>query len=210
MPCSESKTRSVKHTESSRKASYLAANNTKSGKEVALLPLPPLRTGRESFPSSGSSRCEALREQSRSAQEFLRSLDDMYLQSVDRTHTFEPVELVRVCCPAGGCTHGLRHVHLLFPPAQVLPIFSSRTTRWKSARLHGGVMLQPLSAPLQNGLRFFQHPLPAIPSAFLADAPAPQPGRNVGFTMLSSSDTNELAPAFHAGSLECPCVPCLQ
>jgi hypothetical protein len=71
-------------------------------------------------------------------------------------------------------------------------------------------MLQPLSAPLQNGLRFFQHPLPAMPSAFLADAPAPQPGRNVGFTMLSSSDPNELAPAFHAGSLECPCVPCLQ
>ena len=27
-----------------------------SGKEVALLPLPPLRTGRDSFPSSGSSR----------------------------------------------------------------------------------------------------------------------------------------------------------
>ena len=26
-----------------------------SGKEAALLPLPPLRTGRESFPSSGSS-----------------------------------------------------------------------------------------------------------------------------------------------------------
>jgi len=30
-----------------------------SGKEVALLPLPPLRTGRESFPSSGSSRSKA-------------------------------------------------------------------------------------------------------------------------------------------------------
>jgi hypothetical protein len=28
--------------------------------------------------------------------------------------------------------------------------------------------------------------------------------------MLGSNDTNELAPAFHAGSLECPCVPCLQ
>src|SRR5208282_2186234 len=30
-----------------------------SGKEAALLPLPPLRTGRESFPSSGSSRSKA-------------------------------------------------------------------------------------------------------------------------------------------------------
>jgi hypothetical protein len=29
------------------------------GKRAALLPLPPLRTGRESFPSSGSSRYKA-------------------------------------------------------------------------------------------------------------------------------------------------------
>lgn len=93
---------------------------------------------------------------------------------------------------------------------KVLRVFSSRTTRWKSARLHGGVLLQPLSAPLQNGLRFFQHPLPAIPSAFLADAPAPEPGRDVRFTMLVSNDTNELVPAYHTGSLECPCVPSLR
>ena len=104
----------------------------------------------------------------------------------------------------------LLRVHLLFPPAKVLRVFSSRTTRWKSARLHGGVMLQPLSAPLQSGLRFFQHPLPAIPSAFLADAPASTRRRDVGFTMLGSNDTNELAPAFHTGSLECPCAPCVQ
>ncbi len=36
-----------------------------SGKGAALLPLPPLRTGRESFPSSGSSRYKAPRERSR-------------------------------------------------------------------------------------------------------------------------------------------------
>ena len=71
-------------------------------------------------------------------------------------------------------------------------------------------MLQSLSAPLQNGLRFLQHPMPAIPSAFLADAPAFTRRRNVGFMMLSSSDTNELAPAVHTGSLECPCVPNVQ
>jgi hypothetical protein len=39
-------------------------------KGAALPPLPPLRTGRESFPSSGSSRNKALREQSRPAREF--------------------------------------------------------------------------------------------------------------------------------------------
>jgi hypothetical protein len=90
---------------------------------------------------------------------------------------------------------------------KVLRVLSSRTTNWKSARLHGGMMLQSLSVPLQNGFRFFQSPLPAIPSAFLTDAPAPQPGRNVGFTMLGFSDMNESVPAFHTGSLECPCVP---
>jgi hypothetical protein len=47
---------------------------------------------------------------------FPRDLDDMDLQPADRTHTLEPVELVRACCPAGGRTHGLRHVHLPFPP----------------------------------------------------------------------------------------------
>jgi hypothetical protein len=36
-----------------------------SGKGTALPPLPPLRTGRETFASSGSSRCEAPRERSR-------------------------------------------------------------------------------------------------------------------------------------------------
>ena len=101
-------------------------------------------------------------------------------------------------------------VHLPFPPVLVLRVLSSRTTRWKSARLHGGTMLQSLSAPLQSGLRFFQHPMPAIPSAFLAGAPAFTRRRNVGFMMLSSSDTNELAPAVHTGSLECPCVPSVQ
>jgi hypothetical protein len=40
--------------------------NRWSGKEVALLPPPPLRTGRESFPSSGSSQSKAPPERSRS------------------------------------------------------------------------------------------------------------------------------------------------
>jgi hypothetical protein len=77
---------------------------------------------------------------------------------------------------------------------KVLRVLSSRTTRWKSARLHGRTMLQSLSAPLQSGLRFFQHPLPAIPSAFLADAPASTRRRDVGFAMFDCDDTNDLAP----------------
>ena len=41
-----------------------------SGKRAALLPLPPLRTGLESFPSSGSSRCKAPRGRSRYSRRF--------------------------------------------------------------------------------------------------------------------------------------------
>jgi hypothetical protein len=57
--------------------------------------------------------------------------------------------------------------------------------------------MQPLSAPLQGGLRFFQYPLPATPTAFLADAPAPalRSGRGVGFIQLGINDTGELVPA---------------
>lgn len=77
---------------------------------------------------------------------------------------------------------------------KVLRVLSSRTTRWKSARLHGRTMLQSLSAPLQSGLRFFQHPLPAIPSACLADAPASTRRRDVGFAMFDCDDMDDLAP----------------
>jgi hypothetical protein len=76
---------------------------------------------------------------------------------------------------------------------KVLPVLSSRMTGWKSARLHGGVMVQLLSVPLQNGLGFFQHPLPGIPAAHLAMTPA-STRRDDGFTMFRLGDTNELAP----------------
>jgi hypothetical protein len=57
-------------------------------------------------------------------------------------------------------------------------------------------MFQLLSAPLQSGLRFFQHPLPATPSAFLADAPASTGRRDVGFTMFGCDDMDVLAPTY--------------
>jgi len=140
---------------------------------------------------------------------FPRDLDDMHLQPADWTRTFESVELVRVCCPAEGRTHGLRHVHLLFPSAQVLRVFPSRTTHWKSARLHGGTMLPSLSIPLRNGLRFFQHPLPAIPTTLLAESSASM-RRNVGFTMFRSNSDDDLAPAYYTGSRSDPCARTLK
>jgi hypothetical protein len=121
-----------------------------------------------------------------------------------------PVNLFPCCGVVGGCTHGFIRVHLPFPPAKILPVLSSRTTDWKSARLHGGVMLQLLSAPLQSGLGFFQFPLPATPSAFLADAPAFTGRRNVRFVKCDCNDMNELTPAYHTGSDEYPCAPCVR
>ena len=44
---------------------FLNVFNLGSGKEAALLPLPPLRTERESFPSFGSSHYEAPLSRSR-------------------------------------------------------------------------------------------------------------------------------------------------
>ena len=146
--------------------------NTGSGKEMTLPSPPPLRTGRESFPSSGSSQCKALRKQNRSRWNFPRDLDDTHLQPSNLSVALGSAKL----CPSdrrvGRCTRGLLCVHLRYPPSKVLPVLSSRLTNWKSARLHGEVMLQPLSAPLQDGLGFLQYPLPRTPTALLTESPA--------------------------------------
>ena len=63
-------------------------------------------------------------------------------------------------------------------------------------------MLQLLSVPLSNGVCFFQHPLPAKPSAFLADAPASTRRRPVGFMMFDWDDMDELAPAYTPAALD--------
>ena len=86
---------------------------------------------------------------------------------------------------------------MLFPPLKVLPVLSLPMTRWKSARLRGRALL--LSARLPNGVRFLQHPMPAIPTALLAERPALF-RRDVRLTMFESNDTDELVPAFSTGS----------
>ncbi len=59
--------------------------------------------------------------------------------------------------------------------------------------LSRGVMSQPLSGPLQAGLRFLPHPLPAAPSARLA---AGLPSReNDGLTTLHRRNPRGLGPA---------------
>jgi hypothetical protein len=51
-------------------SAYTNEMQGRSGKGTASPPLPPLRTGHESFPSSGSSRCKAPRERSRFSRRF--------------------------------------------------------------------------------------------------------------------------------------------
>ena len=94
---------------------------------------------------------------------FPRDLDDMHLQPADRTRTCEPVMLVRLCCPCRRthtwlaprsfaislCT-GSASFPVTNDPLEVSP-FARRT------------VLQSLSAPLRNGPRFFQYPLPNHP-----------------------------------------------
>jgi len=72
-------------------------------------------------------------------------------------------------------------------------------TSWKSACFRSGVMLQPLSVRLPSGLRFFQPPLPATSTAYLAVMPAGI-RQDDGLTLFRLHDTNELAPAFYTGS----------
>jgi len=50
---------------------------------------------------------------------------------------------------------------LSFTTVQPLYRGSSWETRWKSAPFQGEAKFEPLSNPLQTGLRFFQHPVPA-------------------------------------------------
>ncbi|TKB71261.1 MAG: hypothetical protein E8D46_18005 [Nitrospira sp.] len=52
-----------------------------------------------------------------------------------------------------------------------------------------------LSAPLQSGLGFLQHPLPAAPSASLTGTPAPSRERDIGFTVFRVDDTSGVVPA---------------
>ncbi len=134
----------------------------------------------------------------------LSALDDTRLQPVDEPLTLLPVDLAKVEWLTGRCTRGIFHAHLRFLPAQVRPALSSSTTRWKSAHFRGGEYL--LSVRLQDGIRFFQHPLPAASTAILTDTPA-RHGQGIGFIMFWSSDTMGLVSVYYAGGLECPCVP---
>ena len=64
-----------------------------------------------------------------------------------------------------------------------------------------------LSAPLQNGIRFLQPPLPAASTVLLAETPAPR-GRDIGLTLFRLNDTNDVVPACTPAASVSVCSKC--
>jgi hypothetical protein len=63
--------------------------------------------------------------------------------------------------------------------------------------LSGGVMFQPLSTALHDGVRFLRTPLPAVPTASLAiRLPTLICGWTYGFTLFLPSDTGGVDLAY--------------
>jgi hypothetical protein len=63
------------------------------------------------------------------------------------------------------------------------------------------VMLQPLSDRLQISLRFFDHPLPTLPSTFLAVG-LPLDGRKYGLTVFRTNNIVRVRPCLFAGGFD--------
>jgi hypothetical protein len=169
-----------------------------SGKEVALPPLPPLRTGRETFASSGSSRTKAPRERSRC--HTMCHLYDTRLQPPRLAFTLGPGQSVPVRCLARRRTHGQIHVHLLFLLRRFYRFSRNERPCWKSARLRGRVETATPIRPITGR--------PWLSPAFLCPHSHNAPCGNVclprggmsGLPCSARTATNDLAPAFYTGS----------
>ncbi len=82
-----------------REGEWADRKPVESGKEMALPPSPPLRTGRETFASSGSSHFKALREQSQCSQRFSPSFPPMDAESLENCTIFKipvPARIERI------------------------------------------------------------------------------------------------------------------
>src|SRR5579862_2994250 len=113
---------------------------TGSGKEVTLPPPPPLRTGRESFPSSGSSRFKAPLLRSRFTRRFQSSLATM------NAELLEERTILKVGTPA-------RVKRIRFAPGfDVTPdsdfgwVYQLQPERFPAGRPFAGVCREPVPA----------------------------------------------------------------
>jgi hypothetical protein len=125
-----------------------------SGKEVALLPLPPLRTHRAPFNAVGSSTSKALLD--RETRQHLTAPTTRYRPGATKrfrlwAHQLD-LSLPSSAFPYRSCLSGFLVTRHLLEVCS----FSRRAN------------FEPVSTPLQCGLRFLQHPLPAAPLVGLA------------------------------------------
>src|SRR5262249_9679267 len=164
-----------------------------SGKRVALPPPPPLRTGLETFASSGSSIDQ--RTSTYDAPLARLALDSPG-QVFPRTRprgcrgprqperywgrAGSRMDTVVAVAPASALHAADRSASL--PNAGWLTVHA-RQHHGEVCPLARGVRSQPLSASLQRGVRLLPDPLPAAPSAHLT-ARFPPKGEGYGFTLF--------------------------
>ena len=117
-----------------------------SGKGLTSLPIPPLRTVHESFPSHGSSLSKALLSEDPAQNKLLLSLYDTHLQLFHIGPGFVPVDAVPILCLAGRCTRF--PVHLRFRSFKSSANSLVKKDLMEVGPLSRGMMLQPLSVPI--------------------------------------------------------------
>src|SRR5271154_2864783 len=124
----------------------------------------------------------------------LHRLHDTCLESADLTFDRCPAKGFPCPVPVQGCTSLRRHLLTLLAD---LPSSLVMEDQGKVCPLSRRVMSPPVSKPLQLGLRFLPHPLPALPSARLT---ARLPSREqYGLTVFRMCDRNGIGPSFFTG-----------
>ena len=144
---------------------------TPPGSRGPLLALSPLRTVRPSFPRHGSSLSNAQSRTRLAA----------WLAFTIRTWRRRPVRWVLDPADTAGSRQWSEPLPYLRTPVSA-SCSSSLVMKdpLEVCPLSRGAKFEPLSNPLQIGLRFLQHPLPADPSASLAARFLCQPEKSTG------------------------------
>ena len=127
-----------------------------SGSSSASLHCRPLRTGRAPHDAYGSSLSKASCD-TRCNRNYCRTFTLLMASHLTQHYATTPGSAHTQCCGVhllSSCLNGSRHSLVKRDQTEVCPLSCE-------------VILQPLSAPLQGGICFLCHPLPAAPTVFL-------------------------------------------
>jgi hypothetical protein len=148
-----------------------------SGKRPALPPPAPLRTGRESFPSSGSSRCKAPRKRSR-CHDGLIPACHLYDTGLQPSHP--------ALSPSQRTHTWINPRSFAFPPVEGFTGFLVTIDPAGSRPACAVEWLQLLSALLPGGFGFLQRSVAPHPFNLPCGRLSPR-RRDGGFTMFRSN-----------------------